>query len=273
MTCTKRWRWSFAHLVACGVVALLLFTLRTADAAPIFDNTNKGAVVNGPTAPTVFTLAAPTAITLLYTYHWDGGTGPKPGTIGLRDANGATYIFPAVGSPGQNGAPNVNWTATVAITIPAGTYTVIDSSNATWSQNAQSGGSGFARVEGVPVVSGSGGVVPPAPMPSLSHFKCYDVVKPVQPRSIVLLTDQFQRNARTAVLPAELLCTPVTKRLVNAEPLPVPRPADHLLCYLISGDQVSQRRAVANQLQRTSVVVLKPHYLCVPTNKAPRPLG
>lgn len=270
MTCTNRRRWSFVHLVAFGIVALLLLTVRAANAAVIFDNWNIGGVTNGPTAPTVFTLTAPTAITELDTYHWNVGKGEPPGTIALRDQNGAMYTFPAIGSPGQNGAPNENWTATVAITIPAGTYTVVDSSRTTWAQNARSGGRGFARVLGAPAVP----VVPVTPVPiALSHFKCYDVVKPAEPRSIVLLTDQFQQNARTAVLPAELLCTPVKKRLANAEPLPVPGPADHLLCYLIAGNQVAQRRAVANQLQRTAVLVLKPHYLCVPTNKGTKPLG
>jgi hypothetical protein len=43
---------------------------------------------------------------------------------------------------------NVNWVAPVNVTVPPGTYSVVDTDRNTWSQNAQSSGAGFARVVG-----------------------------------------------------------------------------------------------------------------------------
>jgi len=45
---------------------------------------------------------------------------------------------------------NAYWTVYPNITLPAGTYTVLDSSSATWSQNSSSGGAGHTRIEGYP---------------------------------------------------------------------------------------------------------------------------
>jgi hypothetical protein len=46
--------------------------------------------------------------------------------------------------------PNAYWTVYPNVTLPAGTYTVIDSDPATWSHNAESSNRGFVRVEGYP---------------------------------------------------------------------------------------------------------------------------
>jgi hypothetical protein len=143
----------------------------------LFDNSNTGGVQNNGQSPT-FTLRAPAHISQLITYHWNGGRGAPPGSIGLRSSSGQTFgPFPAQGSSGQGGAPNVNWIANPNVTVPAGNYTVTDSNPGTWSQNGQSGGRGFAKVYGnfqaagapapgpIPLPGGITPVRPPVPPP------------------------------------------------------------------------------------------------------------
>lgn len=128
----------------------------TAADTDLFNNFNTGGVVNGPRTATRFTLDRPATITTLVTYHWNNGRGAVPGTISLRDQNGKIYgPFTAIGSSGQGGTANVDWTARANVTVPAGTYAVLDSNPATWSHNAQSGFSGFAKVQGRTQVGGS----------------------------------------------------------------------------------------------------------------------
>ncbi len=122
----------------------------------IFNNGNIAGVYNNPTKPTTFTINQPHVITLIQNYHWNNAKGSVPGTIQLRDQNGRTYgPWQAKGSPGQGGVPNAYWTVYPNITIPAGTYTVIDSEPSTWAQNSGSQGAGFTRVEGYPAGSSS----------------------------------------------------------------------------------------------------------------------
>ena len=125
----------------------------SADAASpeteLFNNFNTGITLNGPRRGTVFTLNRSATITALITYHWNNGRGARPGTIGLRDQKGKIYgPFAAAGSSGQGGAANVDWTAQANVTVPAGTYAVVDSSPGTWSSNAESALAGFAKVRG-----------------------------------------------------------------------------------------------------------------------------
>jgi len=139
----------FAAMLLAAITALAPMTAAAAD---LFNNWNTDGVSSGPTAPTTFTLGSPAHVTELATYHWNNGRGlpASPAvTIALRGTGGTTFgPFPAVGSPGQGGVPNANWTATASFDLPAGTYTVIDSQPGTWSRNARSGGSGFAAVRG-----------------------------------------------------------------------------------------------------------------------------
>lgn len=133
-----------------------------AQAPDLFNNTNVGGVVNKPRLDTVFHLASPAQVSEVQTYHWNFGQGARPGTISLRRQDGVIYgPFAARGSSGQGGAPNVNWVATANVSLPAGTYTILDSDPRTWSHNAQSGGRGFAIVRGSFVAA-----APPAPAPA-----------------------------------------------------------------------------------------------------------
>jgi hypothetical protein len=170
-------------LILISLAVAMLF-VPAAGAADLFNNWNKDAVSNGPTAATVFTIAAPAHVTELATYHWNGGHGlpASPAvTITLKGAGGADFgPFTAVGSAGQGGVPNVNWTATVSFDLPAGTYTIVDSQPATWSQNAKSGGSGFAAVRGTTPGGGTPGEGP-APIRGFEYAVKFVCGRPVQP--------------------------------------------------------------------------------------------
>ncbi len=117
--------------------------------AVLFDNGNTGGVSNGPVQATVFSLQQKATVTKITTYHWNGGRGAAPGTIGLRTQGGQMYgPWAASGSGGQGGVQNANWHVYPNVTLPAGTYTVVVSQPSTWAHNPQSQGRGFARIEG-----------------------------------------------------------------------------------------------------------------------------
>lgn len=117
----------------------------------LYDNSNGGAISNRPTKPTVFTLARPARLTYLRTYHYNGGNGAKPGTLSLAGPGGKTYgPWQAVGTGASGGRLPIMWVVEPMVELPAGTYTVLDSDPATWSQNAQSSGTGIAWVSGSP---------------------------------------------------------------------------------------------------------------------------
>ncbi len=138
-------------LVCALVLAANASNISQAQAADLCNNTNTQGVRNNPSNHrTPCKLTQPAHITELVTYHWNNGLGAKPGKITLfNPGTGAQFgPFNAVGSPGQNGAANVNWTANVNIAVPAGNYQVIDSDFATWSWNSTSKNFGFAIVRG-----------------------------------------------------------------------------------------------------------------------------
>jgi len=117
--------------------------------APLFDNQNLLAVYNGGTSPT-FEVPSASTITKIETYHWNDAAGHgSTGTISLSADDGTVYgPWETAGRPGQGGVPNAYWAAVPNVALPAGSYTVIDSDPGTWSQNADSGGVGFAVVYG-----------------------------------------------------------------------------------------------------------------------------
>jgi hypothetical protein len=122
-----------------------------ADAVELFTNWNTGGVESGAKSPTVV-LDADTRVATIVTYHFNYGTGATPGTVSLKDAASGKIYGPwkCVGSEAQGGVANGVWTATPDAELPAGRYVVIDSDPASWSQNAESGGLGFASVSGTP---------------------------------------------------------------------------------------------------------------------------
>jgi hypothetical protein len=127
----------------------------------IFAQSACAGVSNGPPNPTVFTIDEPRTITKMGTYHY--GSGESPGTIGLKDRSGKIYgPWQAKGEPGQGGVPNAYWIVYLspAVDLPAGTYTIIDSSPSTWSYTYESNDCGLAAVIGPKVGSDKGKSAP-----------------------------------------------------------------------------------------------------------------
>ncbi len=128
----------------------------------LFDNSNGGGVSNGGRPPSFLTRGLSYCVMQLITYHWNNAHGATPGTIGLGGINGSVVgRWRATGSAGQANAPNVNWTANVSTAshpvVINGVYSCLDSDPATWSQDAQTHGTGFCQVyveRAVPVASG-----------------------------------------------------------------------------------------------------------------------
>ena len=119
-------------------------------AAPqvIFDNFNSGTVSNAPTSATVFTIKRSYLITMILDYHWNNGKGGPGRTVALRRSQGTLYGPWHVVTNGGSGVPNVDWTTQPKVVVPAGSYTVVDSSPGTWSQDAQSGHEVFSEIKG-----------------------------------------------------------------------------------------------------------------------------
>jgi len=117
----------------------------------IFNNWNLGGVTEPPTTATTFTITASRRITYFDTYHWNHG-GVLPGLLSLRHSDGTVYgPWQATGIPGMGGNTNAIWVCYPDIDIKAGTYTVVDSDPATWSQDGESGGQGFAHLQALPL--------------------------------------------------------------------------------------------------------------------------
>lgn len=107
----------------------------------VIDTWTGGTAVNGGVAPGFTTNSQNLCLVRIENYHWNNGQGATPGKIGLTVLNAARVInvgpFDAVGSAGQNNAPNVNWTATPpAQVVINGLYGVTDTDPATWSYDA-----------------------------------------------------------------------------------------------------------------------------------------
>ncbi len=118
-----------------------------AEEGVVFDNQNILAVQNGGTSP-AFEIASETIVATIETYHWNDARGTAAtGEISLRGDGGKVYgPWETIGRPGQGDVLNAYWAASPNVTLPAGTYTVIDSDPNTWSQNADSSGEGFVIV-------------------------------------------------------------------------------------------------------------------------------
>ena len=122
-----------------------------AEAEEMYRILSLGIANNGATAPTTFTITSPWLVTEIIDYHWNDGHGATPlGTITLRAGDGTEFgPWQVDGQPGQGGVKNAYWVVNPNVVIPAGTYTVVDSNPATWSQNAETGGAGMSWGKGI----------------------------------------------------------------------------------------------------------------------------
>jgi hypothetical protein len=112
--------------------------------------TNAAVKVGWPTQPSTFTLDKSYTISQIRTYHWNNGRGTQtPGVISIKGPDGKVYgPWKASGSPGQGGISNVHWIALPDLTLPPGTYQVVDSDPSTWSHNSDTHGAGIIWVYG-----------------------------------------------------------------------------------------------------------------------------
>lgn len=110
----------------------------------IFRVGNDLAVYNGGTSPTV-EFSSAHYLTEITTYHWNESKGTPAGTIALKGGDGKTY------GPWKAHVVNgVYWVANPNVTVPAGSYSVIDSDPRTWAQNSECGGKGMTWASGIP---------------------------------------------------------------------------------------------------------------------------
>lgn len=158
---------ALAGIALLGVIsaAAFLYLYRSTPAPPtqgspaaivFFDNTNTDDVRNSPIQRTYFTITKPHFITKIYTYHWNNERGSPPGKLTLHRSDGTVFgPWEARGIPGRSPKDNkivehASWLVEPNITLPAGTYEVVDSKPKTWAHNDQSKGEGFAFIQGHP---------------------------------------------------------------------------------------------------------------------------
>ena len=115
----------------------------------VFDTWNTDAVENGPIQPARFSISRAYRVTNIRSYHWNNGQGSPRGNIGLRHDDGTVFgPWEVSTSAGYAGREHVNWECNPNVSIPAGTYTVVDSDPTTWAHNRKSGGMGMTIIKG-----------------------------------------------------------------------------------------------------------------------------
>jgi hypothetical protein len=88
-------------------------------------------------------------VTFISTYHYVNN-GKAPGAIALRHSDGTVFgPWQASGALGPGGVRSAFWFVRPNVAIKPGTYAVLVSDRATWSQNAGSSGAGFLAIRGV----------------------------------------------------------------------------------------------------------------------------
>jgi uncharacterized protein YkwD len=125
----------------------------TSDASLLYDNWNDASVSNDTTKAPVFTIDENYMITYLDVYQWNDGQGYSDGDdyIAFYDGINSYGPFAVTLKTGPNGTPNAHWVSRPFFELPAGTYQVRTSSDQTWSSNAASNNTGFAKVQGIPI--------------------------------------------------------------------------------------------------------------------------
>ena len=107
-----------------------------------------------------------------------------------------------MGSSGQGGAKNVNWTATVPAgqtVVINGRLSCIDSDQGSWSTNPASGGKGFCDVEGTNAIVTIPGVPPLTPPPgSLPASK--PTCAPTPPSTFLVYPSKVAAGGTTSLL-------------------------------------------------------------------------
>ena len=127
-----------------------------------WSNENSDSTINNPKLPTQVLFENDVGVFSISTYHGNNGKGvSNVGSIGLKDSNGKIYgPWPASGKTGTGGEPNAIWIVfpteeaadNSSLLLEKGTYTVLDSDESTWSNNAQSEFQGFCTISYMKVI-------------------------------------------------------------------------------------------------------------------------
>ncbi len=119
-----------------AAASLSLLLAGAANAAVIYDSTNKDVVFNGPSILPVFTTSSDWKITDIQDYHWNNGSGQDPvavqGTISLFNAATDTLMGSWDAAAQPIGNPNTYWVVHPNIVLQPGSYRIVDSGQATW---------------------------------------------------------------------------------------------------------------------------------------------
>lgn len=115
------------------------------DTTVIFDNHNEQEAQTGSAESPEVHLGTGALVTTLFAWH---PAGVNVDNLSIQAEDGTVYGPWTAVTDANNGAV-VQWKVTPNLALPAGLYTVLDSSETTWFHNSGSNGAGFARMEGV----------------------------------------------------------------------------------------------------------------------------
>ena len=152
------------------------------DASIIYTNTSIAGVSSGPSVDTTFIVFVPHLITAIHTYHWEAqSTDYLDQAISLRHEDGTLYgPWPVSVADGQGNKPNVNWYVFPNEVVKAGSYTLIDSDNSTWSWASDTNNKGICVVKGI--------------YPTVTDLVIGDALAPKNgetPHGLIVGTDQY----------------------------------------------------------------------------------
>lgn len=153
----------------------------------IYENNSIQGVSDNPGSPTTIVISEPHMITGIFTYHWNAQSSGYIGqTIRLQHSDGTVYgPWDVSAANGSGGKPNVNWFTFPNEVLKPGTYTLIDSDNATWSWAYDTNNKGICIVKGIPMDS---------PLQAVSDFILDDAIAPINggtPVTTVTETDEY----------------------------------------------------------------------------------
>ena len=112
----------------------------------VFTNFNSNDPSDGSAQPPHFTLTEPYVITKVTTLH---AGGKNPGQISIKnDMTGQTYGPWNASASSYGGVSNGLWVSSNEVTLPAGTYVVIDSDPPSWTFNDASDMRGIVWIDG-----------------------------------------------------------------------------------------------------------------------------
>ncbi len=114
----------------------------------IFSIQNNRPIKNGVHKKSIFSITSSCKISTITNYHHNN-KATEAGTIGLRSSRGKKYGPWKASAVDSSGKQDIRyWTVIPKITIPAGTYSIIDSDKKTWSTNAQAKNRGMTQIFG-----------------------------------------------------------------------------------------------------------------------------